>query len=77
MIEVVTVNGFRRMINPNYIVTFNEISNRARSNTAITLTNGETVFVDDAYDSVKAMLEYEKIKESREQQNNPFTHGNE
>lgn len=55
MIEVVTVNGFRKMLNVEFIVSINELRNNGRSNTAIVMSNNETVFVDDKYDSVNEM----------------------
>lgn len=52
--EVVTTNGFRRSINPDYVVTVGELKNNGRSNTVINLTNGENIFVDDRYEEVMA-----------------------
>ena len=62
MIEVVSTNGFRRMINPTYIVTIAELRNNGRSNTVITLPDGDKAFVDDTYDNVKASIKEVKNK---------------
>lgn len=55
MFEVVTVNGFRRLVRSEYIVAISELRNNGRSNTVITLSNNETLFVENTYDQVKAM----------------------
>lgn len=52
MIEIVTTNGFRRMINVLSIATIGELRSDKRSNTVITLTNGEKIFADDNYDII-------------------------
>jgi uncharacterized protein YlzI (FlbEa/FlbD family) len=52
MIEVSTVNGWRRMLNTRWIVSISELSGETGSNTVISLSNGETVFVKDAYENV-------------------------
>lgn len=62
MIEVVTTNGFRRSVHPYYIVTIAELRNSGRSNSVITLSNGESVFVDDTYESVKAKYSESQMK---------------
>ena len=57
MIEIVTTNGFRRIIRVSVIATIGELRNNGRSNTVITLTNGEPIFADDTYDNVKHQYE--------------------
>lgn len=53
MIEVCTVNGFRRAINPISISTVNECSQRmGKSNSVIVMQSGETIFCDDTYDAI-------------------------
>lgn len=56
MIEVVTVNGYKRLIHSKYIVTVGELSEGGRSNTVITLNTGETIFVANSYSDVKALI---------------------
>lgn len=63
MIEVVTVNGFRKSINVKSISTINELRNTGKSNTVIVLMSGETVFVDDTYDLVMLQLEEKRDSE--------------
>lgn len=52
MIEVVTVNGFRKLLGVNFIISINELRNNGKSNTCISMSNNDTIFVDDTYDAV-------------------------
>lgn len=53
MIEVCTVNGYRKSIHPQSISCISELPYReGKSKTVIDLVNGSTVFVDDRYDDV-------------------------
>lgn len=57
MIEVCTVNGYRKSIHPNSISCISELPyKQGKSKTVIDLVNGNTVFIDDRYDDV--MLQY-------------------
>lgn len=61
MFEIVTTNGFRRMIRGSSVETIGELRNVGRSNTIITLINGERVFADETYDAVVEL--YKKCEE--------------
>lgn len=53
MIEVCTVNGYRKSIHPQSISCISELPYKeGKSKTVIELVNGSTVFVDDRYDDV-------------------------
>lgn len=52
MFEIVTTNGFRRSIKREAIMCIGELRNNGKSNTVLTLVNGETVFADEKYDDV-------------------------
>lgn len=53
MIEVCTVNGYRKTIHPQSISCISELPYReGKSKTVIDLVNGSTIFVDDRYDDV-------------------------
>lgn len=53
MIELITVNGCRRLIKAEHIVQVGELSNEKASRVVITLSTGETVFATNEYESVK------------------------
>ncbi|MEI2319047.1 hypothetical protein [Bacillus paramobilis] len=53
MIELVTVNGCRRLIKAEHIVQIGELSNEKASRVVITLSTGETVFTTNSYEFVK------------------------
>lgn len=55
-IEIVTTNGFRRLVNLDSISSIGELRNNGRSNTVIALKNGEPVFADDTYDNVVELV---------------------
>ncbi len=60
MIEVVTVNGFRKLLGVNYIISINELRNNGKSNTCISMSNNDVIFVDDTYDAV--MKQYMNVQ---------------
>lgn len=51
MIEFVTINGFRRAVQPEQIASVSEIG-KGRSNSVVTLNNGEVLFVANTYDDI-------------------------
>lgn len=53
MIELMTVNGCRRLIKAEHIVQIGELTAEKASNVVITLSTGETVFVTNEYEYVK------------------------
>ena len=57
MIEIVTTNGFRRMVKASEIVSIGELRNNGRSNTVIVTKQGDTIFADDTYDNLKRLYE--------------------
>lgn len=54
MIEVMTKNGYRRLISCNAIQTVGEIHGEGASKTVITLSNGEVIFTVNTYDEIKS-----------------------
>lgn len=52
ILEIVTTNGFRKAINRSEITSVGELKNNGKSNTVITLKNGDSIFADDVYDRV-------------------------
>ena len=58
LIEVCTVNGYRKSIHPQSISCVSELPYKAgKSKAVIDLVNGNTVFVDDMYDSIMVQLQ--------------------
>lgn len=57
MIELTTVNGFRRMVRVDQVSQIAELPDSKRSNTVITLENGETIFAANSYNDVKEMYD--------------------
>lgn len=56
MIEVCTVNGYRKSIHPQSISCISELPYReGKSKAVISLVNGQTVFIEDRYDDVMRM----------------------
>ena len=55
MIEVVTINGFRRLIRIDMIASVHELVDK-RSNTVIVMTNGETIFAANKYDDILTII---------------------
>lgn len=66
VIEIVTTNGYRKAISKTEIATVGEIKNNGKSNSVITLKNGETIFADDRYDRI---IEYWMSKEDMSSRN--------
>lgn len=52
ILEIITTNGFRKVINRNEIASVGELKNNGKSNTVITLKNGDSIFADDVYERV-------------------------
>lgn len=52
MIEVITKNGYRRMIKCSLIASVGELRGES-SKSVITLSNGEVIFVVDSYQELK------------------------
>lgn len=55
MIEITTVNGFRRLMRLDQITQIAELPDSKRSSTVLTLENGEAIFASDNYVDVKEM----------------------
>lgn len=62
MIELITVNGCRRLIKAEHIVQIGELPTEKASSIVITLSTGETVFATNNYDSVKEAYLNEMVK---------------
>lgn len=72
MIELITASGLRRSLLIENIVDVCELSAGKRSSSAITLKNGETIFVADPYDQVMKM--YNKKKQEPDTSANESSH---
>lgn len=66
MIEIVTTNGYRRLIKYDLIATISELSEGKEysSRTMILLRNGEKIFVNESYDEIVKIIK--ELKESLE-----------
>lgn len=62
MLELTTVNGFRRMVRLDQITKIAELPDSKRSSTVVSLENGETVFASNNYNEVKQMYEMHFIE---------------
>ena len=67
MIEITTVNGFRRLVRLDQITQIAELPDSKRSSTVISLENGEAVFASDNYVDVKEMYR-EELKRLEKQE---------
>ncbi|USL89273.1 hypothetical protein vBBceSLY1_00054 [Bacillus phage vB_BceS_LY1] len=56
MIELTTVNGFRRLVNVKGIASISELKGNSGSNAVVVLESGETIFVADTYEDIKAQV---------------------
>lgn len=52
------------MIKTDYITTIGELRNNGRSNTIITLSDGDKVFADENYEQVKLLYEKSFVQEN-------------
>jgi len=62
VIELMTVNGCRRLIKAEHIVQIGELTSNKASSVVITLSTGETVFVTNEYEYVKEAYSHATVK---------------
>ncbi len=56
MFEIMEVNGRRRTIRKEAVISIGELGDSVKSNTVITLSNNETIYTTETYDHIKSLV---------------------